>query len=101
MTPTSERQHLAFDTPNWAATDPLPRDREQSHRLHEPEQMISTVDPITGVEIDNLEGRPYLVDGNMVIYFESEETRRAFQAMPTDHPFKLQDNPTEEGEAEG
>jgi len=93
--------HLAFDTLNWTATDALPRDQEQSHRLHEPEQMISTTDPMTGVEIENLEGHPYLVDGNMVIYFESEETRKAFQDMPTDHPFKLQDNPYEEGEAEG
>lgn len=92
---------LAFDKLNWTATDALPRDQEQSHRLHEPEQIISTVDPITGKEIENLEGRPYIVDGNMVIYFESEETRKAFQDMPTDHPFKLQDNPLEEGEAEG
>ncbi len=92
---------LAFDTPNWAATDPLPRDQTQSHRLHEPEQMISTIDPITGKEIDNLEGHPYLVDGNVVIYFESEATRKAFQEMPTDHPFRLQDNPLDEGEAEG
>lgn len=92
---------LAFDAPNWSATDPLPRDQEQSHRLHEPEQMLHTLDPISGVELDDLEGRPYLVDGNVVIYFESEETRKAFEDMPTDHPFRLQDNPTEEGEAEG
>lgn len=92
---------LAFDKLNWSATDAMQRDKEQSHRLHEPELMISTVDPITGVEIEDLSGRPYIVDGNMVIYFESEETRKAFQDMPIDHPFRLQDNPYEEGEAEG
>lgn len=92
---------LAFDALNWTGTDPLPRDQTQSRRLHEPEQMISTIDPMTGKEIENLEGRPYIVDGNVVIYFESEKTRQAFQDMPTDHPFRLLDNPTEEGEAEG
>jgi len=100
MNPAS-RSQLAFDAPNWAASDPLPRDREQSHRLHEPERMTTTIDPITGRDIGDLEGHPYLVDGNVVIYFESEETRKAYQEMPTDHPFRLQDNPTDEGEAEG
>jgi hypothetical protein len=98
---THELPALAFDKLNWTATDALPRDQEQSHRLHEPEQLISTVDPITGVEIEDLTGRPYIVDGNMVIYFESEESRKAFQAMPIDHPFHMQDNPYDEGEAEG
>lgn len=102
MNPTANtRSALAFDTLNWSATDAMQRDKEQSHRLHEPELMISSVDPITGVEIEDLSGRPYIIDGNMVIYFESEETRKAFQAMPIDHPFRLQDNPYEEGEAEG
>ena len=101
VAPVTQLPQLAFDKPNWTATDALPRDKEQSHRLHEPELMISTVDPVTGMEIEDLAGCPYLVDGNMVIYFESEESRKAFLAMPTDHPFKLQDNPLEEGEAEG
>lgn len=100
-TPAPIRPVLEFDKLNWTATDAMQRDKEQSHRLHEPELMISTVDPITGVEIEDLSGRPYIVDGNMVIYFESEETRKAFQDMPIDHPFRLQDNPYEEGEAEG
>lgn len=93
--------HLAFDALNWAGTDPLPRDQTQSRRLHEPTQMRSTIDPMTGVQLDDLTGHPYLVDGNLIIYFESEETRKAFQDMPTDHPFRLQDNPFDEGEAEG
>lgn len=104
MNPTANAPmlpELAFDTLNWTATDALQRDKEQSHRLHEPAQLISSVDPITGIEIDDLAGRPYIVDGNMVIYFESEETRKAFQDMPIDHPFHLVDNPYEDGEAEG
>lgn len=86
---------------NWVATDCLPRDREQSHRLHEPESMLTSIDPITGRDIEDLTGHPYLVDGKVVIYFESEETKRAYLDTPRDHPFRMQDNPDEEGEAEG
>jgi hypothetical protein len=92
---------LSFDMLNWTATDAMQRDKEQSHRLHEPEKITSTTDPITGVDIKELSGHPYIKDGNVVIYFESEETRKAFQDIPIDHPFRLQDNPYEEGEAEG
>ncbi|MBT9612815.1 MAG: hypothetical protein IV108_06060 [Burkholderiales bacterium] len=92
---------LSMESLNWRAADNLPRDRDQSHRLHEPNLMISSIDPMTGVEIDDLSGHPYIVDGNMVIYFETIETRQAFQDMPIDHPFHLIDNPYEEGEAEG
>ncbi|MBI5462659.1 MAG: hypothetical protein HY941_10790 [Gammaproteobacteria bacterium] len=90
-----------FDALNYVATDPLPRDAEQSHRLHEPEQMLTDIDPITGHDIDDLSGKPYIVDGNVVMYFESEETRQAYRDMPIDHPFHLVDNPYEDGEAEG
>ncbi len=92
---------LSIESLNWRASDNLPRDRDQSHRLHEPTLMISSIDPMTGVEIDDLSGHPYIVDGNMVIYFETDATRQAFQDMPIDHPFHLIDNPYEEGEAEG
>jgi hypothetical protein len=92
---------LSFDAPNWQAGDCLPRDKEQSHRLHEPESMLSSIDPITGLDIEDLSGKPYIVDGNMVMYFASEETRQAYLDTPKDHPFHLQDNPWEDGEAEG
>ena len=81
--------------------DPLPRDAEPSRRLHEPAQLLTCIDPITGRDIDDLSGRPYLVDGNVVMYFESEETRQAYLDTPIDHPFHLVDNPYEDGEAEG
>lgn len=86
---------------NYVGTEHLPRDAEQSHRLHEPEQILSSTDPITAHDIDDLAGKPYLVDGNVTIYFESEETRQAYIDMPIDHPFRLVDNPYEDGEAEG
>lgn len=98
---TATSPHPGFDAANWVATDCLPRDQEQSRRLHEPESMLTCIDPITGRDIDNLSGRPYLVDGNVVIYFESVETRQAYLDTPKDHPFRLQDNPDEDGEAEG
>jgi hypothetical protein len=76
------------DASNWIAADPLPRDQEQSHRLHEPEYMNNSIDPITGRDIANLAGHPHLDDGILTIYFESEETRTAYQATPVDHPFR-------------
>jgi hypothetical protein len=86
---------------NWVGTDPLPRDTQQSRRLHEPEHMITTIDPITGRDIGDLTGKPFHVDGNVTMYFESEATRKAYLDEPVDHPFHLVDNPDEDGEAEG
>ena len=90
-----------FTFVNDVATDPLQRDQTQSGRLHEPAQILSSTDPMTGREIDDLSGHPYLVDGNVTIYFETEATRREFMEMPIDHPFHLVDNPTDEGYDEG
>ncbi len=90
-----------FNVANYVGTDPLPRDQSQSLRLHEPTQMLSCIDPITGREIEDLAGHPYIVDGNMTMYFESEETRQAYLDMPIDHPFHLVDNPVDEGYDEG
>ena len=63
---------------NYVGTDPLPRDQTQSLRLHEPTQMLSSIDPITGRDIKDLSGHPYIVDGNVTMYFESDETRQAY-----------------------
>lgn len=51
---------------------------EKRHPLHEFHSMISTIDPITGKDIDNLAGKPSLGIGNRTIYFESEQTRQAY-----------------------
>ena len=85
----------------WSATDFLPRDQRQSRLLHEPNWMITSIDPITGEDITGLAGRPQVVDGKVTMYFESEETRRAYLDTSTKHSIRLPDNPDEEGEAEG
>ena len=92
---------MNIDSPYWIADEVLARDKDQTHRLHEPDHIISSIDPISGVDLKDLTDRPYIVDGNMTIYFENEANRQAFQEMPTDHPVHLPDNPNEEGEAEG
>lgn len=90
-----------FNAINFVGVDNLAREGVQSQRLHEPEQMISSIDPITGRDIDDLAGRPYLVDGNITMYFETEATRQAYIDEPIDHPFHLVDNPYDEGIDEG
>jgi hypothetical protein len=90
-----------FTVANYVATDPLQRDQTQSRRLHEPTQIHSHTDPMTGRVIEDISGHPYLVDGNVTLYFETEATRREFMEMPIDHPFHLVDNPTDEGYDEG
>jgi len=90
-----------YDSLAFVATDPMPRDREQSSRLHEPGLMISSIDPISGCDIWDVEAHPYIVDGNLVIYFESEQTRQAYIDTPMDHPVPLPDNLVEDWVAEG
>ena len=90
-----------FDSLDYVGTDPLSRDMTQSRRLHEPEHMISTIDPISGRDIQDLEGRPYIEDGNLLIYFESEETRQAYLEMSMEHSVPLPDNPIDDWVAEG
>lgn len=90
-----------FNVANYVGTDPLPRDQTQSHRLHEPAQIVTSIDPISGRDIEDPSGHPYIVDGNVTMYFESEETRLEYLDTPIDHPFHLVDNPTGEGYDEG
>jgi len=80
---------IRFDELNWIATMALPRDQEQSHRLHEPDHLVSTIDPITGHDIGGVLARhPSLVDGNLTIYFESEKTKVEFEHTPINHPYE-------------
>jgi hypothetical protein len=79
---------IHFGELNWVATTPLPRDQEQSHRLHEPDHIISTIDPITGHDIGDVKNYPSLTDGSLTIYFESEVTMQAFLKTPVNHPFE-------------
>jgi YHS domain-containing protein len=90
-----------FDALNYVAMDCLPRESEQRRRLHEPERLLTNIDPISGNDIADYLQHPYHTDGNVTMYFETEETRQAFLDMPVDHPFRLIDNPDDEGFDEG
>jgi hypothetical protein len=93
---------VGLDASNWITADPLPRDQEQSHRLHEPLHMNNSIDPITGRDIENRASHPHIDDGNLTIYFESEETRNAYLGTPVDHPFeRLLGNPGAEDDRGG
>ena len=78
---TTSLQHF-----HWQASETLQRDQEQSHLLHEPKFRIMTTDPITGHEVDNYLDHCSLMDGNMSIYFETEENCKEYQNIPFDHP---------------
>ena len=66
--------------------------------------MISTTDPITGRDIEDTDGRPYVVEGehysDITIYFESEETRREYLGIPVERAGRdltvNLDNPTDD-----
>jgi hypothetical protein len=45
LLPTQAAPAIRFEYLNWLATDPLARDQTQSHRLHEPAHLITTIDP--------------------------------------------------------
>jgi hypothetical protein len=51
--------------------------------------MISTTDPITLRDVSDTWGRPFVVEGDhyndITIYFESEESRRAYLDIPVEH----------------
>lgn len=88
---------VSFENLNWIASDPLPRDQDQSHRLHEPDHLINSIDPITGRDIGNVSGHPFIVDGNLTIYFESEMSRKTYRETPVNYPYaRLPGNTSEE-----
>ena len=86
LSPIHATPVIKFEYLNWIAVDPLPRDQAQSHRLHEPEYRINTIDPMTGDDIGNVTSHPSLADGSLTIYFETDATRMAYINMPLDHP---------------
>ena len=101
LTPIHTTPPIRFEYLNWIATDPLPRDQAQSHRLHEPEHRINTIDPMTGVDIENVTRHPSLEDGNLTMYFETEGTRKAYLDMPLDHPNPLLPYPAADSDDPG
>ncbi len=77
---------IKFENLNWLATDPLPRDKTQNQRLHEPAHRINMIDPMTGRDIEDVIHHPSLVDGSLTVYFETETTRKHYIDMPLTHP---------------
>ncbi len=53
---------------------------------------VQTTDPISGVTLKDLEGRPYVIEGQgegaLKIYFENEENKKAYLEIETEHPGK-------------
>ena len=85
-TPNTASPIIKFEYLNWTANDALPRDREQSHHLHEPDHRTNSTDPMNGHDIENITSHPSLVDGNLTLYFENEATRTAYMGIPLNHP---------------
>ena len=86
LSPPQRTPAISFESLNWVATEPLSRDQTQSQRLHEPEHLINTIDPMTGRDIEDVTSHPSLVDGNLTIYFETEASRNEYRDMQLNHP---------------
>ena len=79
---------------------------EQSHPHFDREERT---DPITGNTITDTEGHPWIQEGDpdegLTVYFESEESMRAYAAIQTERPEqglrKTLSNDTGEGFDEG
>ncbi|MDH5649408.1 MAG: hypothetical protein OEY67_07100 [Gammaproteobacteria bacterium] len=65
----------------------LERDQVQSSRLHEPTSRRLLTDPMTGEDIKKDSYTPFLKDGNLTIYFKSDESRDRYNALPFNHPY--------------
>ena len=68
------------------------RDKTQSRRLHEPTSISSHTDPITGNDVLGDLGHPFVKDGIMTVYFETEETRQKYLDTPINHPVTILNN---------
>ena len=51
---------------------------------------LSTTDPISLHDVNNLEGKPFIVEGNhyndLTIYFENETNRQIYEDIPVECP---------------
>lgn len=56
-------------------------------------RMVHNIDPITGKDLGNNRALPNVVeetsDGELTIYFESEETKRLYLDMPPEDPARV------------
>ena len=81
-----------FVRPFKKISDVQSRDQTQSRRLHEPTSITSHTDPITGKDVLGSVGHPFVKDGIMTVYFESEVTRQIYLNTPTNHPVSILNN---------
>lgn len=83
--PQSGASHSSKFVPSQNVIDITDRDKTQSKRLHEPTSITSHTDPITGNDVLD-DTHPFVVDGIMKVYFESEQTRKDYLSTPFNHP---------------
>jgi hypothetical protein len=48
--------------------------------------IVQTSDPITGNDVKDLEHAPFIIDGELKIYFESEDSKQTFVDIEVEHP---------------
>jgi len=102
LTSIYKEPDIKFGEAGWISKSPLPRDQQQSHRLHEPVSMISSIDPVNGHDVMGVTGHPSIIDGILTIYFESDETRTAYMHTPVNHPYtRLPGEPSDEDDRGG
>jgi len=60
--------------------------------------IVTTIDPVTGNKVINTKHHPFVVEGSgiaaMKIYFESEDTKRAYLMAQPDNPGLFRDDDT-------
>ena len=65
----------------------------------------TTIDPISGHEVSNLETAPCVYEGDgdngIEIYFETEEDRQIYLGLGEDHKITLKGNSSDDYVAEG
>jgi hypothetical protein len=61
--------------------------------------IVTTIDPVTGNKVTDLEHHPYIVEGDgiaaMKIYFESEDTKQVYLLEQTDDTYLFGDDTTQ------
>ena len=96
--PASEHNTaLSFDAINWVVADRYRVIRNRAIGCTSRSTWSNTIDPITGRDIMDRTSHPHIDDGILTIYFESEETRKAYLDTPIDHPFGKLPRPTRHG----
>ena len=73
-------------------SDVQSRDQTLSCRLYKPTSITSHTDPVTGKDVSDSVGLPFVKDGIMTFYFESEVTRQIYLNTSINHPVGFLNN---------